>query len=335
MACAVASSKTRFAALAGLLATLGATLGLSGCIGNSVFDDLNAMTPIGSPYNEAQFKDYSFLARSFGTQSAPSGQAFDAEGAISLTGADNTISGLANAYAQKALAAGRGDDVLPEPASDSDTDAENVRLELLRDLDQGRDKAPEDAARAQADYDCWLMNRRVDGLAAAAQACRRSVTASLAKLERDLNPATPPPAPEPSAPAPADTAPSAPSAPMPSAPVPSAPASASAGQSLQYDLTFAPRSAKIPLDQFAVVSQVIAAARSGHQSRITVVGHSDASENSRELSLRRAEAVEAALVQQGARPEAIAVSGVGKTNPVESSDAKDPKNRSAIITLLP
>lgn len=336
------SSAPRLAAIVGLFAALG----LSGCIGNSVFDDLNAMTPIGSPFTEAQFRDYGYLAKSFGTQTEPSGQAFDAEGAISLTGADNTISGLANAYAQKALASGRGEDVLPEQAPDGDADAENVRLELLRDLDQGRDKAPEDAARAQADYDCWVMNRRVESLVAASHACRRSVTASLAKLERAVNSGST--APEP-APAPTDStsAPStpAPSAPVSSAPIPSAPApglptpppAMSAPAGAQFVVTFDYRSAKIPLGEFAVISQAIGAARSGHQSRISVVGHSDAAESSRPLSLHRAEAVEAALVQQGARAEAITVSGVGKAEPVVQSDAnaKEPGNRVVVITLVP
>ena len=334
MARAVASfpSKTCFAAIASLLVVFG----LSGCIGNSVFDDLNTMQPVGSAFNEAQFKDYSFLARSFGTQSAPAGQAFDAEGAISLTGADNTISGLANAYAQKALAAGRAEDVLPEPAPDGDADAENVRLELLRDLDQGRDKAPDDAARAQADYDCWIMNRRIDTLTAAAQACRRSATASLAKLERELSPGADTSAPAPSQPAPSESAPTAPppTAPIASAPIPG-PAPSMAGQAVQFEITFAPRSAKIPLDQIAVISQAIGTARSGHQSHIAVVGHSDGAENSRELSLRRADAVEAALVQQGARPEAIAVSGVGKADPSDASEPKSAKKRRAVITLVP
>src|SRR5208282_5159938 len=104
---AVASSfRPRIAALLGLCAAIS----LSGCIGNSVFDDLNAAQPVGSPFSEALFKNYAFLARSFGTQSSPSGQAFDAEGAVSLTGADNTVSGLADAYALKALTIAKGDE---------------------------------------------------------------------------------------------------------------------------------------------------------------------------------------------------------------------------------
>ena len=335
MARAVASSfspKIRFAVVA-------AAIALSGCVGSSVFDDLNSAQPTGSAFNESQFKYYSTLARSFGTAESPAGQAFDAEGAISLTGADNTVSGLANAYAQKALAAARAEDVLPEVADESDADAENVRLELLRDLDEGRDKAPDKSARAQADYDCWLMNRRVPELKAASQACRHSVTASLAKLERILNPA---PAPAPTPDASASAAPAAPTAPDTTAPAqapvaaPSQPvATAAETAGPQFEVLFASRSAQIPLNELSVVAQAINAARTGRQSRIQVIGHTDGAENSRALSLRRAEAVEAALVQQGARPEAIAVSGVGKSDPAVPGDAREPKNRRVVITLVP
>jgi OOP family OmpA-OmpF porin len=306
--------------LAGLFA-IGAALALTGCIGNSVYDDLNAMQPVGSPFASGLFKNYSFLARSFGTQGSPSGQAFDADSAISITGADNTTSGLATAYAQKALAAGRGDEVLPEPAPDGDADAENVRLELLRDLDEGREKAPDDAARAQADYDCWVMNRRVPSLTSASQACRRAVTASLAKLEHGGNPPSPP------------TASVAPPTTATVAPPPPPPAAAS----VQFTVSFGYRSAQISPDEMANIAQAIAAARSGRQSHINVVGHTDAAEDNRALSIRRADAVEKALVQQGARADAITVSGVGKDDPaVQTADhVKEPKNRRVVISLVP
>jgi len=298
----VASSyRPRFAAFLGICAAFA----LSGCIGNSVFDDLNAAQPVGSPFSEALFKDYSFLARSFGTQSAPSGQAFDSEGAISLTGADNTVSGVADGYALKALQVAKGDeDVLPEAAPDGDTDAENVRLELLRDLSDGREKAPEEAARAQADYDCWVMNRRVPSLAAAAQACRRSVTTSLAKLEHALNPTA-----------------SAPQAPV------SAPQPVAAATPAQFSVSFAAGSAKISADQLSIVSQAIAAARNGRQSHISVVGHLDSDENSKDLAQRRAKAVEKALIDQGARADAITATGAGKD--------EEPRNRVVVISLIP
>jgi OOP family OmpA-OmpF porin len=300
---------TALTSLARQAAAACAVLVLAGCVGNSTFDQLNAATPIGSGFDIALFKDYSYLARSFGTQADPGGQAFDAADSISLTATDNTVEGLANTYAQKALTLAKGDEVLPEVAADSDVDAENVRLELLRDLDQGRDKAPEDAARAQADYDCWLLDRRIPSLAEAAATCRRSVTASLARLERDLNPATATPAPAPMA------------APQPAA----------------FDIEFGFQSAKIPADQQATIAQIIAAARAGKQSHITVVGHADTAEKSIPLSEKRADAVKAALVQLGAREAAIAASGAGTDDPAVQTDdnVKEPKNRRVVITLVP
>ncbi len=303
---------------------------LSGCVGRSAFDEINATEPIGTTFSNSLFKNYAYLAKSFGTSEAPAGQAFDAESDISLTGADNTISGLANAYAQKALAAGKGDDVLPEPAPDGDADAENVRLELLRDLDDGRDKAPEEAARAQADYDCWVMNRRVPSLAAATRTCRRSVTASLVKLEHVLNPAqatastAEAPAPAPTAPLAAEPVPAPAPAPAPApvqAPV-QAPTVAAPASGTQFTVSFAAHSTALSAEDLAVINQAIDAARVGHQPRIRVIGHSDTGENSRALALKRARVVEAALVQSGARAEAISV----------ASD-RDAKDRGAVISL--
>jgi len=97
------------------------------------------------------------------------------------------------------------------------------------------------------------------------------------------------------------------------------------------------RSAKLSPEQIATVSEAIAAARSGRQAHITVVGHTDTAEDSQKLSVLRAEAVEKSLVLQGARPDAIAISGVGKNDlTVPTADhVKEPKNRTAIITLVP
>ena len=63
------------------------------------------------------------------------------------TGTDATTESLAIAFAQKALSASKGEEPLPEAAPDGGADAEALRLRLLRGLDQGREKAPEIAAR--------------------------------------------------------------------------------------------------------------------------------------------------------------------------------------------
>jgi OOP family OmpA-OmpF porin len=335
------SSRRPAARRIALAAGFGALLSLSACIGNTAFDQLNTTTPVGSAFQLAQFKDYAYLARSFGTQSDPGGQAFDAEGSISLTASDNTVAGLAYAYVKKALAAGRGDEVLPEAVPDIDADADNVRLELLRDLDEGRDKAPDEAARAQADFDCWILDRKVPELASAAKICRRSVTASLMALEHAMKAAdepapegqSAPGAAEPSQPAAADTGSAAP----PPAPPAPAPQQAAQVQASGYTLYFEYRSAVIAPDQMPAIDAAIAAARAGGQSHIVVVGHSDSAEDSEKLSLARARAVAHALVSDGARPESIATSGLGKTDPaVETADhVKEAKNRRVVITLVP
>jgi OOP family OmpA-OmpF porin len=134
--------------------------------GSSDLERLNDATPAGTPFQQAQFKDYSYLARSFGE--APSGD----------------TDTLANAYAAKALAAADGDDVLPEEPAGSDESAMHSRL--ARALRAGRAKAPDDAARAQADYDCWIMNERTAGQAPSARQCRSSLEDTLAQLEGDL-----------------------------------------------------------------------------------------------------------------------------------------------------
>jgi OOP family OmpA-OmpF porin len=143
---------------------------LSGCalldIGSSDLDRLKDAEPSGTAFQQAQFKDYAYLARSFG--GAPSDQ----------------VEALANAYAAKALTAAGGDDVAPETPSNQEQSELHARLE--RGLNAGRDKAPADAARAQADYDCWILNQRIAAQTASSQQCRSSLEDTLAQLEGDV-----------------------------------------------------------------------------------------------------------------------------------------------------
>jgi outer membrane protein OmpA-like peptidoglycan-associated protein len=298
-----------------LLPALALATTLAACAGTTISDQLAAVQPIGSPFAQALFKDYSFLARSFGDAAESStSSAFDSGGSMSLSGASSDISDLAQAYAAKALSAAKGEDVLPEPAPEGDADAEGIRLRLLRDLEDGRSKVPDDAARAQSDFDCWLMNAHVDDQKAASEACRRSLDVSLARLERDLNPA---PAPAPMA-----------------APAPSA------GPAADYTVYFDWDSWTLTAEDLTTISAAIDAARRGQQSHIIVVGHTDTSGSAdfnQKLSERRANIVKDVLVQMGARPEAIQTSGVGEADlAVATGDGvKEPKNRRSVITLQP
>jgi hypothetical protein len=159
------------------------------------------------------FANYAFLARSFGDVGMPrSGQPFDVTHSVQLGSVSLDVADVANAYAIKAITAANGEEILPEDPPAALPGADALHFQLLRDLDKGRDKAPEHAARAQVDYDCWVMNARSDRLRRASQACRQSLTAALARLEQDLVPPPPPPAapPIPAPTAPVQTAPEPP-----------------------------------------------------------------------------------------------------------------------------
>ncbi|HEY1960878.1 MAG TPA: hypothetical protein VGG69_00550 [Rhizomicrobium sp.] len=169
---------------------------LAGCVGTTALSQLDVARPIGDAFSQDLFKNYAFLAHSFGVVGAPSsGTPFDADQSIQMGSMSADVADIANAYAAKALAVAQGDNILPEDADPALKDADAMRLQLLRDLDQGREKAPERAARAQVDYDCWMVNARSDQLRRASQACRRSLTYSLAQLEQTLAAVAPPPAP--------------------------------------------------------------------------------------------------------------------------------------------
>lgn len=164
-----------------------AALVLAGCIGTTALSQLEQARPLGDPFSQALFRNYAALAHSFGAVGTPtSGTPFDAEQSISLGSMSADIADIANAYASKAIATAQGAEILPELADSSLQDADKLRLQLLRDLGQGRDVAPTDAARAQADYDCWILNARSDELRRASEECHRSLSYSLAQLERDM-----------------------------------------------------------------------------------------------------------------------------------------------------
>ena len=310
------SSRFKFAPVL----AIAAALALSACASTGAFDDLDQATPSGSPFAQALFKDYSTLARSFGEIGATSGSSFDSENSMSLSGASNDVADLATAFAQKALDASKGEEVLPEPAPEDDTNAEDMRIRLLKALDDGRSKYPNDAARAQVEYDCWVMNGAVDSQKSASVRCKAGLNGALSRLESELNMAPVPTA-----------APVAPVAPV---------ATTSTGPSMNYQVYFDLNAWTLTAENLTVLQQAISTARAGGQSHITVVGHTDTSgtnEYNQRLSVKRANVVEEALVDLGARRQAIQASGVGETDlAVQTGDGvKEPKNRRTVITLIP
>ena len=157
---------------------------IGGCVNFSALDDLETANPPANRFNQALYEDYSFLARSFGDVGEASYTSFDQDASYSLAQTPDDVAGLANAFAAKALQLSKGEQVDPEPSRDIKT--HEIRDRLVRALNDGRDTFPRDAARAQADFDCWQLNNAVATQAAAAQRCRQSLDVSLPRLEAEV-----------------------------------------------------------------------------------------------------------------------------------------------------
>lgn len=296
-------------AAAGVLA-----LGLGGC---AMFDDSDSGDATGSPFTQALNKDYADLASqaaSLPTEAAPESSFWDTLNPFADT-PESSSDLLSKAFSTKAdLAAGGSE---PEPEAAPDAAAGALRVRLVQAVAAGKDQYPEQAARAQSDYDCWVLYGTVPSAAAAAQACKTSLDSSLLKLEAASHP-MPAPAPAP--------------APVATAPVPP--------PSSDFTVYFDFDSWTLKAEQLKVLDAVIATARAGGQANINIVGHTDTSgsaDYNQRLSVKRANVVVEALVTMGARRAALHASGVGETDlAVQTPDGvKEAKNRRTVITLQP
>jgi len=274
----------------------------------------------GTPFTQALSKDYSDLAGQASALPAEEAESSFLDSLNPFSGSDSSSDLLAEAFTTKADLANSGTE--PELEAAAGPAQAAIRARLERGLAAGKDQFPEQAARAQADYDCWVLYGTVPSAAAASQACKTALDSSLVRLETAARPA-PPPAPTP-APAPV------------SAPAP-APAQATAsGFSVYFDFD----SWTLKAEQLKVLDDVINTARTGGQANINIVGHTDTSGSSdynQRLSVRRANVVVEALVQMGARRTALHASGVGETDlAVQTEDGvKEGQNRRTVITLQP
>ena len=284
----------------------------------------------GSAFSQALYKDYTDLATQAAAAPAPdSNESFwdDPFGLVSMFSSSSNPNDLVvTAFNDKASLAQQGQEPAPE-AAPADPTAQNMRARLIRGVAAGKESVPDQAARAQADYDCWVLDSSAAPLASAAQACRTALDGSLLALENAARPAPPVPAPV------ARVAPIAPVAPPPPPPPPVA---APADYTVYFDFD----SWTLTAEDLTVITNVINTARAGGQSRITVVGHTDTSgpaDYNQRLSVRRANVVVEALVDMGARRAAIQASGVGENDlAVQTPDnTREARNRRSVIDLLP
>lgn len=287
--------------------------GLAGC--SSLFDE-NMDEAAGSAFTQAlqtAYTEQAGLAAELPAEEVES-SIFDI-----FSSTETTSDLLEQAFTAKAELAAEGAE--PEPEAASNPNAEAFRARLIMALAAGKNTVPDLAARAQVDYDCWILYGTVAGAANASQACKTSLDSSLLRLEAAARPAPPAPAPAPT------------SAPLP-APAP-APAPAP-----DFTVYFDFDSWTLKAEQLTVLTNVINSARTGGQSNINIVGHTDSSgdaDYNQRLSVQRANVVVEALVQMGARRAALHASGVGETDlAVQTGDGvREERNRRTVISLQP
>lgn len=181
-----------------------------------------------------------------------------------------------------------------------------------------RAKAPQDAADAQVNFDCWveeqsyLSNFFEDDQPDHAQACRDAFEGALARAQEAVKPA-PVPKPEP--------------VPVPVVAVPT-----------NYLVFFDWDSSDLTVDARQIVREAAANFRKGEFNGIRVVGHADTSGSAAYntiLSRERALKVLETLILQGMRQQDIDTLWKGETEPLVSTGdgIREPQNRRAEIVF--
>ena len=213
----------------------------------------------------------------------------------------------ANYFSRKGLAAANGDIVLPEELGIWDLPPEKVdelasaRGRLMRALDAGaRDSNPQVAATAQARFDCWVEQTEEIFQTTDITACRDEFLKAMEELEGHK--------------------------------------AVVEGGPEKYIVLFDFDKSNINAEGQTVIEQVIAAAGKMGSVNISATGHADRSGSesyNMALSLRRADAVRAALIAGGVSTDAITVAGRGESEPaVPTPDGvKEQANRRVEIIL--
>jgi OOP family OmpA-OmpF porin len=251
----------------------------------------------------------------------PKGSAFTQElykNYIALSKGDYDAGNYRNSdrWAEAAATAAAGQAPKPTQVSDwrlpSTAVAEmtTARQRLQSVLDRGgATVAPVETARAQVGWDCWAERQSSDYtfLPADIAACRQYFSDNIAKAEAALAPTA-------------------------------APAAAKPDSPRDYIVFFDLNKATLTPQGKKIVADAVAHAKSAGARTIKVVGYTDRSGTPRynlNLSVRRAEAVEAELAKHGISPANIAVEGKGEADPlVPTADGvREPQNRRAVLAF--
>ncbi|MGH8532377.1 MAG: OmpA family protein [Gammaproteobacteria bacterium] len=258
-------------------------------------NQLASMQPKGAAFDNALAKDYAALSEAEKFQ----GDHRDAD-----------------TYAQRAMAAAGGQSPGPDQVELRQpflkgkyiSELSDARQRLVSALDKtGRTKAPEDAARAQTSYDCWVEQASEDLQPADINACKQAFMDAIAKVEAALVEEVPP-----------------------------APEVAAAPES--YLVFFDFDKADITSDGMSVVESAATDANGTPFKRVVATGHTDTSgslDYNLGLSQRRADAVRSALAGFGMQADAIDTEALGETEPLVSTGdgVPEPQNRRVEIVI--
>ncbi|MGH8581068.1 MAG: OmpA family protein [Gammaproteobacteria bacterium] len=220
----------------------------------------------------------------------------------------------ADTYALRAMAAAGGQSPAPDQVELRQpflkgkyvSELSEARQRLVSALDQtGRTKAPEDAARAQSSYDCWLEQASEDLQLEDINACKQAFMDAIAKVEAALVE----PEPEVAAPPPQN-----------------------------YLVFFDLDKADVTPEGMSIVESAAADANDQPFKRIVAFGHADTSgsdQHNMDLSQRRAEAVKSALAELGVQADTIETEALGETQPLVPTDdgVREPQNRRVEIVI--
>lgn len=268
---------------------------LTACDSRDSLRHLRVVDPVSDPYYKALAKRYAEYAQ---------------------TEEDNYDWWTSKYFADKGLLAAYGKQITPEDPENwsialADMPAlQDARAKLMRALDAGAaTRAPQDAARAVAQYDCWVEQEDDGWKLDRIEACRDDFFAALGALN--------------AAPAPAADS------------VPPAPKTPDTTSSILY---FPFDSDALEVQGEGVLQQLVTYILAAGKVDIVINGHADRAGSdayNMKLSERRAKFVRAALLRAGVPEERIHYFAFGESDPKVPTDdgVKEPANRRVEIFL--
>ena len=225
-------------------------------------------------------------------------------------------------HADKSIAANAGKTPLPDDltnrnvkGADKMAELQTARARLMQALDKGAaQKTPVNAARAQADFDCWAEQQEEGWQFEHIAACKDDFNRSMLATELAMAPA----------PVPAPVAQKAP------------PAAAGPGPR-PYLVFFDWDKSEIKPEGYTVLDQVAQRIRTTGFN-VYLVGHADSSgpnDYNMALSERRAERVKDYLLAKGIGPSTISTKWVGENDPLIATldDVREAQNRWVAIDV--